>query len=132
MHVATPTRFEQDDTVPAEEWIEGEPGDTGPEPTQLAPVPCLLFLPQAPETAGGEVAWKPRVITRPTLLYNPSRPDGTDVGLKKDDELLIDAPDLAPWVGQNPARWQLDGIPQPAGPPGRPVVVIATLKRIED
>lgn len=114
------------------QWIEGTPSTEGTKPRAGVPFPCVLFLPQAPEQAGEQVSWKPRVLTRPTLLYNPTRDDGTPVRLTKDAELDVLAVDLAPFLGAETVRWQLDGDPQPAGPPGRPVVVIANLKRVED
>lgn len=113
-------------------WIEGTPSTEGAKPRSGAPFACVLFLPQAPETGGEQVSWKPRTISRPTLLYNPTRPDGSGVLLTKDSELDVLAPELAPYLGADSVRWQVDGSPQPAGRPGRPVVVVATLKRVAD
>lgn len=131
-HTATPVRG-RDTNVDenAEEWIEGEPGE-GAEPVAGLPFACVLFLPQSTEGAGQEFSWRQRAITRPTLLYNIVRADGSRVDIGKDDELTISAPDLAEWQGGALARWQVDGIPQPFGPPGRAFACQATLKQVVD
>jgi hypothetical protein len=130
VHVATPlvTR-EGADT----EWIEGERGEVGTVDRELGvPFACVLFLPGVPEADGGEQSWRPRNITRPTLLYNLRRKDRTEVALRKEHRLSIAAPDLAIVLGVADAEWQLDGAPQPFGRPGRWFGAMATLRRVED
>jgi hypothetical protein len=51
---------------------------------------------------------------------------------RADDELLITAIELSPATGAETVRWQIEGQPQPFGPPGEAVVgVQANLKRVE-
>lgn len=139
VHTATPVSYVEG--APGDEWIEGEPGEGGPTPVEGVPFECVLFM---PGPGGAEDnPFKPRTVRRPTLLYNPDRGivdsvrgligDGSDVELTAEDELLIDAPELAPWTGgQTRARWQLDGDTQPFGPPGIVGGVMATLKMVKD
>lgn len=110
------------------EWIEGEPGDGASEALQGAAFACVLFLPGP----GGEQsdAFRPRVVRTPTLLYNPLRDDGTIVVLGFEDEVLVAAPELAPWTGAAAARWLVAGVPQPFGPPGTVIGVQATLRQV--
>lgn len=128
VHSATPISFREG--AAGDEWIEGEPGEAGAEPVQGVPFACILFLPGP----GGEEAnaFKPRAVRRPTLLFNPTRDDGSPVALTHEDELLISAPELASFTGAAVVRWQLDGDAQPFGPPGRVGGAQATLKRVED
>jgi hypothetical protein len=127
-HTATPVRVEEGD--PGGDWIEGEPGTDGPEPIRGTGFPAVLFLPGPGGDAQVEQSWKPRSITRPTLLFDPAFVVGDQPG--KDDELMILAPELAGWTGAAEARWQIDGVPQPFGPPGRVIGVQATLKQVTD
>lgn len=139
VHTATPVSYVEGEA--GDIWIEGEPGEGGPQPVEGIPFECVLFLPGP----GGEDtnAYKPRVIKRPTLLYNPVRNiadasraltgDGSAIVLSNEDELLIEAPELAAWAGgEARARWQLEGDSQPFGPPGVVGGVQATLRRVED
>lgn len=139
VHTATPVSYTEG--VPGDLWIEGEPGDEGPQRVEGQPFACVLFLPGP----GGEEAgpFKPRVVRRPTLLYSPTRTivdgarglvaDDSEIALTHEDELLISAPELAGWAGgQARARWQLEGDSQPFGPPGSLIGVQATLRRVED
>lgn len=107
-------------------WIEGEPGD-GPEPVDGPQFPCFLFLPLGTEAPGP----RSRKITRPTVMWDPAEiAGGKDP--RADDELFIVAPELAPVLGAGSFRWQIEGAPQPFGPPGQPVVgVQANLKRVD-
>lgn len=117
----------------AVEWIEGEPGE-GPAAVPGPVFPVVLFLPLGSEDAGP----RSKKITRPTLMWEPVNADtGEPVEpVTADDELLIDAPDLAAWFEQAPGeepgvgRWQVDGPPQPFGPPGSVIGVQATLKAV--
>lgn len=130
VHVATPLVYADDATA---DWAEGEPGEAA-TPAEGPTFPCVLFLPTGQEEAN---PYRPRKITRPTILFEPSRPDdwddepGTAITVSADDELLIGAPELAAWAGSDNARWQIDGAPQPFGPPGRVIGVQATLKAVE-
>lgn len=138
VHTATPVSYVEGSG--ADEWIEGEPGESGAEPVEGAPFECVLFLP-AP---GGveDNPWKPRVVRRPTLLFNPDRNivdakrglvgDGSAIVVTNEDELLIFAPELVAWTGSNPARWQASGDSQPFGPPGSVFGVMATLLQVRD
>lgn len=117
--------------TPSSTWVEGERGTVGPSEFTGTAFPCVLFLPQAPEQNEAAVSWKPRTVTRPTLLFDPlDVVAGQMPG--KDHDLLISAPDLAAFTGGDAVIWQVDGAPQPAGPPGRPIVVVAILKRVRD
>lgn len=106
------------------EWIEGEPGD-GPETVPAAAFPCFLFLPLGQEEPGP----RSRKVSRPTVMWDPAEVTGDDP--TADDELVIEAPEYAPVTGAAAARWQVEGSPQPFGPPGGPLVgVQATLKQV--
>jgi hypothetical protein len=130
VHTATPVRFEEADAGAAT-WVEGERGETGPEPVLRDAFPAVLFLP-----GGSEESDHPRTkkITRPTLLYEPVNADtGQPVPeLTAEDELMVEAPELAQWTGEVEARWQVEGTPQPFGPPGRVIGVQATLKQVRE
>lgn len=121
IHVVTPVSM-----VEAGPLIEGE-ADT--EPVDGTPFMGVLFLPQGSEEQN---PYKPRKITRPTLLYLPTDTTGAAVVLKAEDEVLIDAPELEPWTGAAAARWQLDGVPQPFGPPGSVIGIQAALVKVDD
>jgi hypothetical protein len=137
VHVATPLRYSEDEPG----FIEGEPG-YGPEPEQGKPFVCVLFMP----SAGGEVTneYRPRAVRTPQMLYNPSRTqqgrpggpsvprDGSPVVVGNEDELLIYAPELAPWTGAPTTRWQADGEPQPFGKPGTVMGILAIVRQITD
>lgn len=139
VHTATPVSYAEPQTDP-EEWIEGEPGPHGGgEPADGVPFACVLFLP-AP---GGEQqnAYRPKVVRTPTLLYNPTREisrvglvaDHTPIVVGNEDELLIDAPELAPWTGGvSPSRWLSVGQPQPFGPPGQVFGLLASVRQVSD
>lgn len=132
VHTATPVSNTEAQSDPPE-WIEGEPGpDGGGEPTPGASFPCVLFLP----SPGGsqDTPYRPRVVRTPTLLYNPTRDtDDTPIIVLNENELLIDAPELAAWTGGvSPARWLTDGDPQPFGPPGELFGIMATLRMVKD
>jgi hypothetical protein len=126
VHVATPVRFEDGSDG---EWIEGEPGEGGSEPVAGDEFPCVLFLPGGSEDSGQP---RSRKITRPTLLFEPVNADsGAAVAVSADDELLVRAPEMAFLTGAEEVRWQVEGQPQPFGPPGTVIGVQATLKRVE-
>lgn len=109
------------------EWVEGEPGADGPQPVDGPEFPCFLFLPLGSED---EAHPRSRKVSRPTVMWDPAEVVGDNP--TADDELLIVAPELAPVLGAGEVRWQVDGAPQPFGPPGEQVVgVQATLKRVE-
>jgi hypothetical protein len=115
----------------AVQWVEGTPGATGVVPELGVAWPCVLFLPLVGEEApAAQRGFRPRAVQRPTLLFNPG--DVVGRSPSKDVRVLIHAPDLAPWTGGDDVLWEVDGIPQPAGPPGRPLVVQATVKRVVD
>lgn len=127
VHVATPVAFVEGE--PDDEWIEGEPGEAGPEPVPGVAFPAVLFLPQGQEDSNRPRSQK---VSRPTLLYEPVNADtGVPVAkLSADDELMVRAPELAFWTGAEEARWQVDGTPQPFGPPGTVIGVQAVLKQV--
>lgn len=136
-HVATPLQYVEDDDAP--EWIEGEPGPSGVTPTLGAAFVCVLFLP-APGGAASD-AYRPRTVRTPTLMYNPTRDhahgaavaDHSAIVVTAEMELLVDAPELAPWMGgTSPARWQATGDAQPFGPPGKVYGIQSTLQRVEN
>lgn len=129
-HTATPIRTVEADAG-APTWVEGERGEEGPQPVAEAAFPCIVFLPNATESAGGESSWRPsRQIRRPTMLFDPALVPGRQP--TRETELMILAPELAPWTGAGEARWQLDGDPQPFGPPGSVIGAQATLKQVKD
>lgn len=141
VHTATPVSFREG--VEGDEWIEGEPGEGGPTAVEGVPFECVLFLPgPGGEDSSAAAAFKPRVVRRPTLLYNPTRNildgsrgllgDGSAIAVTSEDELLISAPELAGWTGGARVRWQADGDSQPFGPPGRVLGVMATLLQVRD
>jgi hypothetical protein len=131
VHRARRLRVEED--AGAAEWIEGEPGE-GPAPVPGPEFPVVLFLPLGSEEAGPRA----KTITRPTLMWEPVNADTGETvdAVTADDELLIAATDLASWFEQAPGeepgvgRWQVDGPPQPFGPPGTVIGVQATLKQV--
>jgi hypothetical protein len=144
VHVGVPLTYDEPQTDPAE-WIEGEPGpDGGGEPEQGAAFLCVLFLPGP----GGEQqnAYRPRAVQQPTLLYNVVRDayqaavdpfpqvlgDGSTVDIANESELLITAPELAPWTRGVTVRWQVVGIPQAFGPPGSVFGAQATVRQVVD
>lgn len=63
---------------------------------------------------------------------------GDVIALGPDSELLIFAPELAGHFAQaadeaaGTGRWQVDGRPQPFGPPGSVIGVQAALKQVSD
>jgi hypothetical protein len=89
----------------------------------------VLFLPQGTEEQGQP---RSRKFSRPTLLYEPVNADtgAATPDLTGDDELMVLAPELAQWTGADEARWQVEGTPQPFGPPGRVIGVQVTLKQV--
>jgi hypothetical protein len=129
VHTATPIRTVEDGD--AVEWIEGEPGESGPEPVRQDAFPAVLFLPQGSEESDHPRSKK---VSRPTLLYEPINADTGEAvpELTADDELMVEAVELAQWTGATEARWQVDGTPQPFGPPGRVIGVQVTLKQVRD
>lgn len=134
VHTATPVEYVED--AAAVEWIEGEPGASGgPEPVRGAPFPVVLFLPLGTEQ---EDRPRSRKVTAPTVLWEPVNADtGAEAPvLDADAELLILAPELKGYFEQvdgepeGTGRWQIDGNPQPFGPPGRVIGVQARLKAV--
>lgn len=125
VHTATPVTY-NDEGNP--EWIEGEPTEGGLTPTDGESFACALFIPRSSGAASDQ--YRLREVRVPTLLFNPLRDDGSIIELSPEDELMIDAPELAPWTGANPARWMIDGMPQPFGPPGTVLGVLATLRQV--
>lgn len=139
VHAATPVRYtEGGSDTPADQWIEGEPGADGPEPIKGEPFACVLFLPLGAEESPGADSPRPRKSSRPTIMYETPRADGTAVVLSADDELLIAAPELSAHFEQaegeaaGVGRWQVDGRPQPFGPPGEVIGVQANVKQVTD
>lgn len=129
VHVATPLGYDEPQSDP-EEWIEGEPGPAGGgEPIEGVPFACVLFLP-----LGGEQSnpYRTKVVKTPTLLYNPVRDDNSPVLITDESELLISAPELAPWTGAETARWLAAGDGQPFGPPGQVIGVQLTVRQTRD
>lgn len=144
VHAAVPLTYEEPQTNPTS-WIEGEPGDQGGgEPVQGPGFACVLFMPGP----GGEQqnTYRPKVITQPTILYNPTRDmnraaangapvitaDNSPVVITNEDELLVTAPELAAWTGDVTVRWQAVGDAQPFGPPGSVFGILATLRAVRD
>jgi DNA mismatch repair protein MutH len=128
IHRATPleTRL---DTQATGTYLEGERDDETPAPAAVGKrFACVLFLP-----LGGEEPnpFRRRKITRPTLLFLPTAEDGSAVSISADSELLIEAPDLAAFTGGAQVRWQVDGDPQPFGPPGEVIGAQATLSKVD-
>lgn len=128
VHTATPVKITEDPG--SGQWIEGEKGPVGPAAVAGAPFPCVLFMPSPGGAA--DTPYRPRVVRTPTLLYNPTREDDTPVLVSNEDELLIDAPELAPWTGAPVQRWLADGDAQPFGPPGQVYGLMATLRIVKD
>lgn len=85
---------------------------------------CILFPPEP----GPEQNLLRRVILVPTLLHYAEDVAGAPLTLSKDEEVDVTVIGIpAKWGG----RWQVDGEPQPFGPPGAaPVGELATLKRV--
>lgn len=134
VHRATPVEFVEGTDEPTQ-WIEGEPGIEGPTGVRGTPFPCVLFLPLGSEDEGQP---RSRKVTRPTLMFEPFDFDGAPVEPPSaEDELLIAAPELAASFeqaeGEEPGtgRWQIEGTPQPFGPPGRVIGYQATVKQVE-
>lgn len=121
IHTVTPVSMIESGAL-----IEGE---ADVEPVPLTPFMGVLFLPQGTEEPN---PFKPRKITRPTLLHLPEDLLGAAVTIDPEDELLIDAPELAPWTGASEARWQIEGMPQPFGPPGEVIGIQAVLVKVDD
>lgn len=142
VHVGTPLVYVEG--AADDEWIEGEPGEDGPEPSQGSTFPCVLFLPLGQEESPGGESPRGRKVSRPTIMFEPARPldwsedPGVAIEVGPDDELLILAPELAGHFAQvedaapGTGRWQVDGRPQPFGPPGRVIGVQAALKQVSD
>lgn len=125
-HTATPVVYADAGTV---EWVEGEPSSSGLVPIDGEPFECILFMPQG---GGQDNPYRPRVIKTPQILFNPLRPDRSVVVVNHEDELLIFAPELAPWTGLETARWLANGNAQPFGPPGQVIGLLATLRAVDD
>lgn len=127
------------------DWVEGEPGggdeddppeEGGPGPLISGSFPCVLFLPLGTEDAPSE--GRTRKVSVPTLLWEPEGAAEVAVpDIGADDELLIAAPELAAYFEQaegeeeGVGRWQVDGRPQPFGPPGRVIGAQARLRQVE-
>lgn len=142
VHVAVPLVYGEDEEGTVD-WAEGEPGG-GPEPSPGDAFVCVVFLPGP----GGSVPneYRPKTIRTPTLLCNPSRnarrpaappfpevaDDQTAIILGQDDELLITAPELAPWTGGETVRWQVSGGVQAFGRPGTVMGLLASISQVKD
>lgn len=127
-HRAVPLSLVEDDSDP-DEWPEGEPGE-GPEPTEGTEFRCILFLPTGTED---DNPFRPRNITRPTLLYEPVDELGADLPLEAAHELRVTADrEPPPARALIEGRWQVDGDPQAFGPPGRTIGMLANLSRVGD
>lgn len=123
VHVAQPVRTETGTT-----WIEGVPEETEQTPVTGEQFPCCLFLPLAGEQIPPRGR---RVVKVPTLLMATYDNAGNSVSIGPADELLVTAPELPGHA--TPVRYQVDGAPQPFGPPGEELVGLqVTLKRVED
>lgn len=120
VHTATPvTEVESDDEAT---WAAGEPEKTV---TTGEAFPCVLFLP-----LGKREDTRGRQVREPTLLWEAFNEEGEPmVPVKENDELLILAEEL---TGADPVRWQVNGEPQPFGPPGEVIGYQATLIRVSD
>lgn len=128
VHLGTPVSYEEDAGAP---WIEGEPGTAGVRAVDGVAFPCVLFLPGPGGSA--DTPYRPRVVRQPTLLLNPIYDDGiTPVVLTSEMELLVAAPELAPWTGASTARWLVAGDAQPFGPPGTVLGIQAILRQVKD
>lgn len=104
-------------------------GEADVAPVEGTPFACVLFLPQGAEEQN---PYRPRKISRPTLLYLPLDIDGQPVVLKAEDSIVIAAPELAPWTGATEAEWRVEGTPQPFGPPGEVIGIQAILVKVDD
>lgn len=123
-HRATPQVLAADDEG---EWEAGERG-AGAAPQPGVAFACMLFLPAGVEEAN---PFRPRNITRPTLLYEPTNVAGGDVELRMEMELtLVAANEAPPARALLEGRWQVDGDPQAFGPPGRTIGMMTNLQRV--
>jgi hypothetical protein len=112
----------------AAEWVAGEPAAGSPPAPAGTPFRCVLFLPVGAEE---DNPYRPRNITRPTLLYNAHDEDGGLVVLVAESELELTAAAEPENVrAMLEGRWQVDGDPAAFGPPGRNVGLMATLQRV--
>lgn len=117
-----------------EEEGEEVDGDVDAAERFGTPFGCCLFLPQgvedAPNPRGG------RQVRRPTLLVAPEDDLGQPVALPHEAELDVMAAELNLAEGrpiEARVRWQVDGSPQPFGPPGEDIIgAQVALVRVED
>lgn len=107
-------------------WVQGEPSNES-DPRPGVPVACCLFLPLSGEQQAPRGR---RAVRVPLLLLSHTDEDGADVDLGPADEVDVTAPEL---TGPDPVRWQIDGYPQPFGPPGEELIgKQVNVKRVED
>ena len=142
VHVAVPVGYETPDDGD-DQWAEGEPNE-GPVALDGKAFACVIFLP----SPGGDQQnpYRPRAVRTPTMLCNPTRSvrlspsppfpglldDLSPIVLDNQSELLITAPELAPWTGAVTARWQVDGVPQPFGRPGTVLGILTAIRQVVD
>lgn len=111
-------------TVTAGNWIEGDPDEEEDAGTGFD---CALFLPMGGEQNPPRGR---RAVRTPTLLLAPLDDRGELVTVSPEDQLDITAPEI---TGPSALRWQVNGFPQPFGPPGEPIIGSqVTLVRVED
>lgn len=134
VHSASAVQWE-DGARPADAsgWVEGEPNE-GAEAAMGLPFPCVLFLP-----LGSEDTDRPRSrkVSVPTLMWEPINADTGDPvePLNGDDSLIVTAAELVSSFEElagypGAGLWQIDGNPQPFGPPGRVIGYQARLKQV--
>lgn len=120
VHTATPVAASESDDEST--WAAGEPDRTTVTGESF---PCCLFLP-----LGKREDTRGRQVREPTLLWEAFNEEGEPmVPVRESDELLILAEEL---TGPDPVRWQVNGDPQPIGPPGQVIGYQATLIRVSD
>lgn len=128
-HRAVPYRRTESDT-----YVEGERVPSAEDTAGGAQFRCVLFLPQPGSENSQPTYFSPKRIVQPTLLYWPRDLAGAEVALSAEDEVGVIAGELNVAEGRAvgaEVRWQVQGAPQPFGPPGRAVIGLqATLQRI--
>lgn len=122
VHTATAVSQVETTTSDLAQWAEGEPDET---PTTSTPFDCVLFLPQSTRQDR-----RGRQVKEPTLMWDGLNCDGTSAPrLSEAQELRVTACEL---TGPDPVRWQINGDPEPLGPPGEVLCWQARLIRVSD
>lgn len=129
-------------TVQGGNFIEGEPDEVR---VLAAPFDCFYMHGHGANTERTPVGG--RKVEDPVILYETERDDGTRVGLRNEDELIIDPgedEDLWEVLGgegqtvevngqQIPGvLFQVEGDPSPFQPPGEVIGFETKLKRVLD